>query len=76
MERARETTSSGFAGRALGERRPRTVETIAMSRTLKVLTLMPPAVEPDAPPMNIIAMTMNRVASRSWPSGMCEAGRP
>ena len=63
--------------RASADGRPRTVETIAMSSTLKVLTLMPPAVEPDAPPMNIIAMTMNRVGSRSCGRREgAEAGRP
>ena len=41
------------------ERRPRAVETIATSSTPNVLTLMPPAVEPDAPPMNIRAIATN-----------------
>ncbi len=77
-DNARYTTSCGIRRpSASADGRPRTVETMAMRSTLKVFTLMPPAVEPDAPPMNIIAMTMNRVGSRSSTVGnVLKPGRP
>ena len=42
---------------------------IATSSRLKVLTLMPPAVEPEAPPTNIKAIETNRAASDNPPVG-------
>ena len=41
--------------------RPRTVERAETSSTPSVFTLMPPAVEPEAPPMNIIAISISHV---------------
>ncbi len=41
----------------------------AATRTASVVTLIPPAVDPDAPPMNIRAIPVSSVASVSWPTG-------
>ena len=49
--------------KASAERRPMAVDTMDVNSTLNVLTLIPPAVDPDAPPMNIRAMPMKRPAS-------------
>jgi hypothetical protein len=54
--------------KATADGSPRIAESIATSSTAIVLTFTPPAVEPDAPPMNIRARPITRLSSSSPPT--------